>query len=91
MESMKRVVRATVFVFAAVVTSQFSYAAEASFTSGPVAISTDAPGPLKTASAVYKFAPAVDADVLPHVTTEIWARVYWPAPMKDPSGKSDRS
>lgn len=87
MESMKRVVRATVFVFAAVVTSQFSYAAGASFTSGPVAISTDAPGPLKTASAVYKFAPAVDADVLPHVTTEIWARVYWPAPMKDPSGK----
>lgn len=103
MESMKRVVRATVLVsgklFSGLLVVGFvsalggqSLAAGApsrfrSFTSGPVAISTEAPGPLKTASAVYKFAPAVDADVLPHVTTEIWARVYWPAPMKDPSGK----
>ncbi len=83
MESMKRVVHATVFVFVAGVTGLFW----GQFSQASVAISTDSPGPLKTSSAVYKFAPAVDADVLPHVTTEIWARVYWPAPMKDPSGK----
>lgn len=99
MESMKRVVRTTVFVFAKVIVGLVAVwlavivaapclaAGAGSFSRGPVAISTDAPGPLKTSSAVYKFAPAVDADVLPHVTTEIWARVYWPAPMKDPSGK----
>lgn len=93
MESMKRVVRATVFVFAKVVIGLIVaglvgiLGAPSLAAGGSTAISTDAPGPLKTSSAVYKFAPAVDADVLPHVTTEIWARVYWPAPMKDPSGK----
>lgn len=97
MESMKRVGRTTVFgIFAGLLVGSLAnfatgFAATTgfspSYTSGPVAISTDSPGPLKTSSAVYKFAPSVDADVLPHVTTEIWARVYWPAPMKDPSGK----
>lgn len=96
MESMKRVVRSTVFVCVAGIFGQvtgvftpnaLATSLSTSYTSGPVAISTEAPGPLKTTSAVYKFPPAVDADVLPHVNTEIWARVYWPAPMKDPSGK----
>lgn len=94
MESMKRVVRATVFVWVNVVFGLVTVAGArshatlaTSFTFGPVAISTDLPGPHKTSSAVYKFAPAVDTDVLPHVKTEIWARVYWPAPIKDPLGK----
>ena len=31
-----------------------------------------------TAEAEYKFAATVDADVLPGVPTELWARVFWP-------------
>ncbi|MEK7358289.1 MAG: hypothetical protein AAB250_17715, partial [Bdellovibrionota bacterium] len=35
-------------------------------------------GPFTVASGEYKFAPSVDPDILADVTTEMWAKVFWP-------------
>ncbi|HRK06480.1 MAG TPA: hypothetical protein PLZ57_01820 [Pseudobdellovibrionaceae bacterium] len=46
--------------------------------SSAAAPSVDADGPYVTQNTEYKLRPSVDADVLPGVTTEVWARVFWP-------------
>jgi hypothetical protein len=92
MESMGRISKAvTVLVLSLVAGLALSLAyglftAEAA-NAAETAISTDAVGSLGVESAVYKFKPSIDPDILPHTTTEIWARVYWPTQLKDPKGK----
>ena len=46
--------------------------------SSGVAPSADADGPYATKNAEYKLQPSIDANVLPNVKTEMWARVFWP-------------
>jgi hypothetical protein len=46
--------------------------------SSAAAPSIEADGPYTTQNTEYKLRAGVDADVLPGVTTEIWARVFWP-------------
>lgn len=41
-------------------------------------------GGFAVASGEYKFPPTVDTDILANVTTEIWARVFWPEDLSRP-------
>ena len=92
MESMGRISKAVTVLVLSLVTGLALSLAYGLFTAeaanaAEIATSTETPGSFGVESAVYKFKPSVDPDILPHTTTEIWARVYWPANLKDPQGK----
>lgn len=92
MESMGRISKAVTVLVLSLVTGLALSLAYGLFTAeaanaAETAVSTDAAGALGVETAVYKFKPSVDPDILPHKATEIWARVYWPRQLKDPKGK----
>lgn len=92
MESMGRVSKAVTVVMVSLVVGLALSLAYGLFTAeaanaADTATSTEQPGKYGVKTAVYKFKPSVDPDILPNTTTEIWARVYWPSQLKDPQGK----
>lgn len=57
-------------------------AAEANAQTAPA---SDAKGPLATATSEYHFPATIDSEILANQQTEVWARVYWPKDLADPT------
>ncbi len=55
-----------------------------------VAPESESRGQLKTATSEYHLPAAIDPDVLENQSTEIWARVFWPAQLVDTTAPSKK-